>query len=26
MCKAVDQHMIIGAIALLEKSKHEIHG
>jgi cyclic pyranopterin phosphate synthase len=26
MCKAVDKSMIIGAIALLEKSKHEIHG
>ncbi|MCU0236626.1 MAG: cyclic pyranopterin monophosphate synthase MoaC [Acidobacteria bacterium] len=26
MCKAVDRNMIIGAIALLEKSKHEIHG
>lgn len=26
MCKAVDKKMIIGAIALLEKSKHEIHG
>jgi cyclic pyranopterin phosphate synthase len=26
MCKAVDKNMIIGAIALLEKSKHEIHG
>jgi cyclic pyranopterin phosphate synthase len=25
MCKAVDKSMIIGAIALLEKSKHEIH-
>ncbi len=25
MCKAVDKKMIIGAIALLEKSKHEIH-
>ncbi len=24
MCKAVDKHMIIGAIALLEKSKREI--
>ncbi len=26
MCKAVDRNMIIGAIALLEKSKREIHG
>ncbi len=26
MCKAVDNGMIIGAIGLLEKSKHEIHG
>ena len=26
MCKAVDKGMIIGAIALLEKSKREIHG
>ena len=26
MCKAVDKSMIIGAIALLEKSKREIHG
>jgi cyclic pyranopterin phosphate synthase len=26
MCKAVDKSMIIGAIALLEKSKHEIQG
>ncbi|MCU0275962.1 MAG: cyclic pyranopterin monophosphate synthase MoaC [Acidobacteria bacterium] len=26
MCKAVDKNMIIGAIALLEKSKDEIHG
>lgn len=26
MCKAVDKGMIIGAIALLEKSKHEIRG
>ena len=26
MCKAVDKNMIIGAIALLEKSKREIHG
>jgi cyclic pyranopterin phosphate synthase len=26
MCKAVDKHMIIGAIALLEKSKREIQG
>jgi molybdenum cofactor biosynthesis protein MoaC len=26
MCKAIDKSMIIGAIALLEKSKHEIHG
>jgi cyclic pyranopterin phosphate synthase len=26
MCKAVDKHMIIGAIALLEKSKHDIQG
>ena len=26
MCKAVDKHMIIGAIALLEKNKREIHG
>jgi len=26
MCKAVDKNMIIGAIALLEKSKHEIQG
>jgi cyclic pyranopterin phosphate synthase len=25
MCKAVDKNMIIGAIALLEKSKREIH-
>jgi cyclic pyranopterin phosphate synthase len=25
MCKAVDKSMIIGAIALLEKDKHEIH-
>ena len=25
MCKAVDKRMIIGAIALLEKSKREIH-
>lgn len=26
MCKAVDKEMIIGAIALLEKHKREIHG
>jgi cyclic pyranopterin phosphate synthase len=26
MCKAVDKNMIIGAIALLEKSKREIQG
>jgi cyclic pyranopterin phosphate synthase len=26
MCKAVDKSMIIGAIALLEKSKHAIQG
>jgi cyclic pyranopterin phosphate synthase len=26
MCKAVDKGMIIGAIALLEKNKSEIHG
>jgi cyclic pyranopterin phosphate synthase len=26
MCKAVDKNMIIGAIALLEKSKRDIHG
>jgi cyclic pyranopterin phosphate synthase len=26
MCKAVDKGMIIGAIALLEKNKREIHG
>ncbi|MCX6557087.1 MAG: cyclic pyranopterin monophosphate synthase MoaC [Candidatus Aminicenantes bacterium] len=26
MCKAVDKKMIIGAIALLEKSKRDIHG
>ena len=26
MCKAVDKKMIIGAIALLEKSKREIPG
>ncbi len=26
MCKAVDKNMIIGAIALLEKNKHEIQG
>lgn len=26
MCKAVDKGMIIGAIALLEKHKREIHG
>jgi cyclic pyranopterin phosphate synthase len=26
MCKAVDKNMIIGAIALLEKSKNEIQG
>lgn len=25
MCKAVDKNMIIGDIALLKKSKHEIH-
>jgi molybdenum cofactor biosynthesis enzyme len=25
MCKAVDKHMIIGAIALLEKSKRDLH-
>jgi molybdenum cofactor biosynthesis enzyme len=26
MCKAVDKKMIIGAIALLEKSKRDLHG
>jgi len=26
MCKAVDKKMIIGAIALLEKNKHDIQG
>jgi len=26
MCKAVDKKMIIGAVALLEKSKSEIQG
>lgn len=26
MCKAVDKNMIIGAIALIEKNKHEIQG
>jgi cyclic pyranopterin phosphate synthase len=26
MCKAVDKNMIIGAIALLQKSKRDLHG